>query len=116
MTTATIEAPIALHLKYRHKLRQTIKELAARRKAIKVAFSLNHQSAAHQAALEAAGGRYRDDGREWLTALHIVLAEALGRVHCDAEAWAKGLAWNFNGAKLLAAARELLVDNPAPAL
>jgi hypothetical protein len=119
MTAATADitapAPVALHLKYRHKLRQAIKELAERRKAIKAAFALDHRSEEHQAALEAAGGRYRDDGREWLTALHIVLAEARGRVHCDAEAWAKGLAWNYSGVKMLAEARGLLVDNLVPA-
>lgn len=116
MTTATIEAPVALHLKYRHGLRQAIKELAGRRKAIKAAYALPHGSEAHQQAREAAGGGYRDQGREWLTAMHIVLAKARGKTHCDVEAWLKGLPWNIKGTALLEDARELLVDKPSPAM
>lgn len=94
------------------KIRETLKEATAYRKAVKAAFRLPHNSQAHEDARDALKHPYRNSDRDWATALYIAYAEARGKTHCDVKAWVAQQFWDKGREKAIASARELIVDRP----
>lgn len=91
-------------------IRKTLKETADFRRRTKEAYRIPHHTMEHQRAKEAIPAHFRDQARDWATALHIAYAEARGKPHCNTEAWLKSR-WDYPG--LLKQAKALITERVA---
>jgi hypothetical protein len=91
-------------------IRKTLKETAEFRRRAKEAYRIPHHTLEHRQAKEAIPVHFRDQARDWATALHIAYAEARGKPHCNTEAWLKRR-WDFP--TVLKNARALITERVA---
>jgi hypothetical protein len=91
-------------------IRKTLKEIAERRRLIKEAYRIPHNTQAHKDARQRLEVYSREECRDWATALHIAYAEKRGKIHCPEAALA---ARTWAAAGLLKDARALITERVA---